>query len=140
MANIESQPDYDSLLKLYCESMLRIGQLEARLAALNEADAENSQSRATVELSERVDAIYGLITGMSQAATDTADLAPADGQADEIAQMRVQITSLANQLDVARNEIKDYRARRRRRSKVPEQTPLLQSIARRLGISRSQRL
>ncbi|MCX8213281.1 MAG: hypothetical protein OTJ97_02025, partial [SAR202 cluster bacterium] len=92
--------------------MLRIGQLEARLAGLNEADAENSQIRATVELTERVDAIYGLITGISQAATDTADLAPADGQADEIAQMRVQITSLVNQLDVARNELKDYRARR----------------------------
>ncbi len=138
MANIDSQPNYDLLLKLYGESMLRIGQLEARGATLNEGDAENSQSRAIVELTERVDAIHGLVTGISQAGTDTADLGPADGEADEIAQMRVQITSLAYQLDVARNELKDYRARRRRRSRASEHTPLLQSIVRRLGISRSQ--
>ena len=138
MANIDLQPDYDLLLKLYGESMLRIGQLEARVAALNECDTENNQSRAIVELTERVDAIYGLITGISQAATDTADLGPRDGQADEITQMRVQIASLADQLDVARNELKDYRARRRRRSQASGHTPLLQSIARRFGISRSQ--
>ena len=138
MANIDLQPDYDLLLKLYGESMLRIGQLEARVAALNECDAENNQSRAIVELTERVDAIYGLITGISQAGTDTTDLGPRDGQADEITQMRVQIASLADQLDVARNELKDYRARRRRRSQASGHTPLLQSIARRFGISRSQ--
>jgi hypothetical protein len=136
LANVDSQPDYDSLLKLYGESMLRIGQLETRVAALNEGDPDNSQSRAIGELTERVDAIHGLITEMSQAASDSADLGPADVQADEIAQMRVQITSLASQLDGARNELKDYRARRRRRSKAPEHTPLLQSIARRLRISR----
>lgn len=138
MANMDLQPDYNLLLKLYGESMLRIGQLEARVAALNECDTENNQSRAIVELTERVDAIYGLITGISQAATDTADLGPRDGQADEITQMRVQIASLADQLDVARNELKDYRARRRRRSQASGHTPLLQSIARRFGISRSQ--
>ena len=142
MANIDSQPYYDSLLKLYGESMLRVGQLEARVAALNESDgstqADNGQSRDLIELTERVDAIHGLITAMSQDATNSADLGPADGQADELAQMRVQMTSLVSQLDVARNELKDYRARRRRRSQASEHTPLLQSIVRRLGISRPQ--
>jgi uncharacterized coiled-coil DUF342 family protein len=144
LANIDSQPNYDKLLKLYGESMLRVGQLEARVATLNEIDsstqADNGHSREIIELTERVDAIHGLITGMSQEATNTADLGPADGHADEIAQMRVQITSLVNQLDGARNELNDYRARRRRRSQAPEHTPLLQSIARRLGISRPQRM
>ena len=138
MANIDLQSDYGLLLKLYGESMLRIGQFDARVVALNEGDAENSQSRAIVELTDRVDVIHGLITGMSQAGTDTADLGPADGQADEIAQMRVQITSLADQINVAHNELKDNRARRRRRSRASEHTPLLQSIACRLGVSRSQ--
>ena len=103
--------------------MLRVGQLEARVAALNESDgstqADNGQSRDLIELTERVDAIHGLITAMSQDATNSAGLGPADGQADELAQMRVQMTSLANQLDVARNELKDYRARRRRRRAGP---------------------
>ncbi len=63
MANIDLQSDYGLLLKLYGESMLRIGQLEARVAALNEGDAENSQSRAIVELTERATQFTGWSPG-----------------------------------------------------------------------------
>lgn len=136
------QPDYDTLLKLYGESMLRVEQLEARITSGGGGDGSTQgdfQARAISELTERVEALQGMVAGQSESAAASTDAQPTNDRTDEFAQMRLQITSLVNQLDVARNEIKDYRARRRRRSRAPEHTSWLQSFARRLGISRPQR-
>jgi chromosome segregation ATPase len=129
------RPEYDTLLRVYGESMLRVEQLEAQVASPGESSpqGDDAQARAILQLTERVGALQGRIARSSEA-TD----APTDDRANEIAQMRVQITSLANQLDGARREIEDYRARRRRRSRRPERLPRWQSLARRLGISRPQ--
>lgn len=139
MANKDSpQPEYDTLLRLYGESMLRVEQLEAQVASQSEGppQGDDAQARAILKLTERVEALQRQIARSAEAADVRTDAQPADDRKDEIAQMRSQITSLANQLDVARSEIKDYRARRRRRSRRSERLAWWQSVVRRLGISR----
>lgn len=131
-------PDYDTLLRLYGESMLRVEQLEAQVASVGESSLQedDAQARAISQLTERIEALQRQIARPSEASDTPTDAQPADDRTDEIAQMRVQIMSLANQLDGARREIQDYRSRRRRRSRRPERLPWWQSLARRLGISR----
>jgi chromosome segregation ATPase len=133
-------PDYDTLLRLYGESMLRVEQLEAQVASPGESSpqGDDAQALAISKLTERVEALQGQIAQSSESSDAAMDAQPADHLTDEVAQMRLQITSLANQLDGARREIQDYRTRRRRRSRRPERLPWWRSLARRFGISRPQ--
>ena len=135
-----ARPGYDTLLRLYGESMLRVEQLKTQIASLGESStkAGDAKARAISQLIEKGEALQGQIVRSSEASDAATEPQPADDRTDEVAQLRVRIMSLANQLDGVRRENEDYRSRRRRRSRRHERLPWWQSLARRLGISRPQ--
>ncbi len=52
-------PDYDTLLRLYGESMLRVEKLEAEIASQSETSSQvdDVQAQAIFQLTERVEAL-----------------------------------------------------------------------------------
>jgi len=90
LANTEHpHPDYDTLLRLYGESMLRVKQLEAQVASLSQdsSQGDDAQARAILNLTERVEALQGQITRLSEATDTPMEAQPTDDRNDEIAQM-----------------------------------------------------
>ena len=152
MSKENPQPDHDALVRLYGESMLRIGRLESEVARLadrlrgpesdqasgDEAAAEQ-QLGGLEELTKKVDSLQKLIMDSNGTASEPGSRpqpAAPDQRQDEISEMRLQIAGLASELTQAKDELAKARGNRRRRSSKGHR-PWWKKLARRFGLSRS---
>lgn len=135
-ANVAGAPEYSLLLSRYGDVMLKIGQLETQVGYLtkqidvmgkNDSSPPGSklvhEPHGLAELALKVEALERAGVDPHQAGGDdgsegSGGAAPdKDSREDEFRQMRLKITSLANQLAQAQDQLQDaagHRARRRR--------------------------
>ena len=147
MAENNRQPDYDTLLRLYGEAMLRTGQLEGQVAnltdqlrILEDVPAPGGLGEPT-PASEELRGLSDKIDSLRRKMTDPSETSPkpSDSPGDEISQHRLQITSMANQLAVAKDELATLRGSRKRRSGKKQPSTRWKALRRRLGIDKSCR-
>jgi hypothetical protein len=147
LAGDNKHPDYDELVRLYGEAMIRVGELEAKVAELTnqlgtQEDAQAPRGRGTsVSTSSELQALADKIDTLGRRMTESGESGPdpSSQPSEEFSQLRLQITSMANQLAVAQDELAKLRGSRRRRSPRTLAVPWWKALGRRLGLSKSRR-
>ena len=162
-ANVAGAADYSLLLSRYGDIMLKIGQLEAQVGYLTKQIDVMGKNESLLPGPKRVQEPQGLseltlkVEALERAAADPHQAGGDDGSEgsdagtseddrrdDEFRQMRLKITSLANQLAQAQDQLQEvlgHRGRHRRQdvegegaSRHRRQTPLWKKIAHRVGL------
>ena len=109
--------EYDVLLRKYGEAMLRISQLESQLAGITrgkqEGNASNNSSRTarssipqpeTVHALNRIEELEARAGSEREAVTQEHSI-PSPLNGADVAQLRLQVTSLANKLAQTEDEL-----------------------------------
>ena len=123
---------YAALLRQFGEAMLRIGRLEARLDDLARQDRGGAEQEA-LRHSPQAGGDAGKSSGPESAPAN-------DRRDEELRQLRVQITGLAQQLAYTQDQLEEAQSRRRsrRRSHKDPPRPLWKKMAGRLGLQQSR--
>ena len=130
----EDPSDYNTLLRRYGEALVRISELQDEVNRLKrlagdlaqepaETTAVAGQGQPEVEnLEKRLGDLERRVTGDARAATSgrREDGEPSGDEPDDAGQLRIQISSLANRLSQAQQELEEageQKGRTRRRSR-----------------------
>ena len=131
----QSLPDYDALVSRYGEAMLRIGQLEAQVDLLtNQLRSSDSPPTEKPERPSNFGSGMRPPENMSQ---------PTEGHSErdseeQLRQLRLQVTSLANQLQQTEEQLEQAKGHRvPRPHRRVKHRPWWKKAARRLGLGRS---
>lgn len=109
----EGSVEYDILLRKYGEAMLRISQLESQLADItrdqregNASSHSSSNTRSSIPQSETGQALNRIeeLEAQREAVTQQHSI-PSPLNGADVAQLRLQITSLANKLAQTKDEL-----------------------------------
>ncbi len=145
LADNSPQLSYDDLIRLYGEAMIRVGELEAKIADLNrqrQGDLPGPENQGTsASTSDELQALADKIDTFGRRMADPGDSGaePGSQPSEEFSELRLQITSMSGQLAVAQSELAKLRGNRRRRSHRDHSVPWWKALGRRLGIGKHRR-